>query len=253
MILSSLEKAIRVLNTFKDKPELGVTEIGQILGLNKSNVFNILSTYEKMGFVEHNKQSQKYRLSFGVLELSHALLERIGIRNAAYPYMKELASVTGENVYLAILQGDCALYLDAASPTQHTYERSLSGETAPLYCTGIGKAMLAYLPEERLPQHLPETMTAYTDNTITDRQKLLRELEAIRQRGYSIDNMEHEFGIKCVGVPVLDRNGLAIAALSISGPSLRFSEETIPRYAEMLKQLVGKIETILLAVLESYR
>lgn len=228
-----------------------MTEIGQALNLNKSNVFNILSTYEKMGFVEQNKQNQKYRLSFGVLELSHSLLGRIGLRDAAYPYMKELASTIGENVYLAIPRGDRALYLEAASPIHHTYERSLSGETAPLYCTGIGKAMLAFLPPESLSLHIPKSLTAFTEYTITDENKLIAELELTRQRGFAVDNMEHEFGIKCVGVPVLDQKGMALAALSVSGPSLRFSEETMPHYAHMLKQLISRINTVLVSLLET--
>jgi IclR family KDG regulon transcriptional repressor len=253
MTLQSLQKAIRVLNAFKKNPELGVTEISKMLSLNKSNVHNILSTFESMGYMEQNKQSQKYRLSFGILELSYALLSRIGIRNVAYPYMKQLASTTGEHIYLAIPYGSQALYLEAASPAHLTYERSLSGETAPLYCTGIGKVMLAHIPEENLYRHLPESLIAYTEHTITDREALKKELQIIRQQGYSVDNMEHEFGIMCVGVPVLDERGLPLAGISISGPSLRFSQEKLPEYARMLRQLLEKLEPVLLSLLDQYR
>lgn len=249
MILQSLDKAIRVLNCFKEAPELGVTQISQMLGLNKSNVHNILSTFEEHGFVEQNPQNQRYRLSFGLLELSHSLLNRIGVRNAAYTDMKELAGSTGEHVYLGIPYGKQVLYLEAASPSQYGYERSLSGETAPLYCTSIGKAMLAYLPASQLADRLPEEMHPFTAQTITDPQVLMAELETVRRQGYAIDNMEHEYGIKCVGIPVLDDQGRVLAGLSISGPSLRFDEESIPAYARMLMQLRERIGTVLQSLL----
>lgn len=249
MILQSLEKAIRVLDCFKLEAELGVTQLSQMLHLNKSNVHNILSTFEQMGYVEQNTQNQKYRLSFGVLELSHALLNRMGVRNAAYPYMKELAGRTGENVYLGIPYGNQVLYLDAASPVHNSFERSLSGGTAPLYCTSIGKAMLAFLPANQFPDRVPERLHAFTSQTIQSHEALKAELERIRSQGYAIDNMEHEYGIKCVGIPVLDESGMALAGISLSGPSLRFNDESIPAYAKLLMELRGRIGSVLQALL----
>ena len=120
--------------------------------------------------------------------------------------------------------------------------RTIMGERAAMYCTGIGKAMMAYLPEKEVDEYLKKELTACTDYTITDSVKLKEELAKIRRRGYAIDNMEHEFGIKCVAMPIFNQQHQVEAAISISGPSLRFGGEQILKFAEKLKETVSKIE-----------
>lgn len=116
------------------------------------------------------------------------------------------------------------MYLDGVFPEKIYNTRWVQGMTAPLVCTGIGKAMLAFM------------LVKCTENTITDPEALREELMLTRERGYSIDNMEHEYGIKCVGVPEFDQSGKPVGAMSTAGSSLRFSEEQIPVFAEMLKE-----------------
>ena len=234
--VKSLAKALRVLECFSVKePELGITELSQRLGLNKSNVHNIISTFEKNGYIEQNPETNKYHLGLKILELSRVISAHLGLSSIVGPLIRPLADELGEVIYFAIPKNPKVLYLDGAYPLQTLNPRSMQGETAEMYCTALGKVMLAYMPADEVTQCLAQqSMKAFTPYTITDREALIMDLEQIRAKGYSIDNMEHSFGIKCVGVPVFKSNGQLLGALSISGPSLRFDDKIIPEYASKL-------------------
>lgn len=239
----SLYKALMILNCFTKKAELGVTEISDELGLYKSNVFNILDTFKKMDYIEQNEETGKYRLGISVLRLSRALGDSFSITKIALPYMQEIANQTNEKVYLGIPREDEVLYLDATYPSNDIkLMRSLLGETAKMYCTGIGKAMMAYLPERLVEEYLSKPLEKFTETTITDAEELRKELAVTKARGYAIDNMEHEFGVKCIGIPIFDKAGNIYAAMSISGPSLRFSSERIEELYRSTKDYIRIIE-----------
>ncbi|TMV49424.1 IclR family transcriptional regulator [Paenibacillus mesophilus] len=240
----TLFKALQVLDCFTaTTPELGVTEISERLGLYKSNVHNIMDTFVKAGYIKKNPENGKYRLTLKVLQLGHVVSSNISFRKTVQPHMQELADATGETIFLAIPGEDAeVVYLDSSSPRNLMTVKSVMGIKAPLYCTGIGKAMLAYLPREVVDAVIGRGLASITDNTITDTGKLLQELETIRLRGYAIDNMEHQFGIKCVGMPIRNRKGDVVAGLSISGPSLRFDEQRIEEHVRRLGAVIAVLE-----------
>lgn len=235
--VKSLYKAVQLLFYFSgEDKELGVTELAQKSGVLKSTVYNVLATYEACGIVERNPRTNKYRLGLKILELSNQFYRNSDIRQVMRPYMDELAAQSGECVYLAARQDREIIYMDAAFPPGSVGGRNMVGVSAPSYCTGIGKAILAFEPEEVWDRVLDVSggLKAFTENTITDGDALKKELETIRHRGYSIDNMEHEYGVKCVAAPVKNYEGRVLAAISISGPSLRFSEERVENLAGIL-------------------
>jgi len=240
----TLFKALQVLDCFTaTTPELGVTEISERLGLYKSNVHNIMDTFVKAGYIKKNPDNGKYRLTLKVLQLGHVVSSNISFRKTVQPHMQELADATGETIFLAIPGEDAeVVYLDSSSPRNLMTVKSVMGIKAPLYCTGIGKAMLAYLPREVVDTVIGRGLASITDNTITDPDTLLDELNTIRLRGYAIDNMEHQFGIKCVGMPIRSRKGDVVAGLSISGPSLRFDEQTIEEHVRRLAAVIAVLE-----------
>ncbi|MEF3308653.1 IclR family transcriptional regulator [Paenibacillus sp. GYB004] len=240
----TLFKALQVLDCFTaTTPELGVTEISERLGLYKSNVHNIMDTFVKAGYIKKNPDNGKYRLTLKVLQLGHVVSSNISFRKTVQPHMQELADATGETIFLAIPGEDAeVVYLDSSSPRNLMTVKSVMGIKAPLYCTGIGKAMLAYLPREVVDTVIGRGLASITDNTITDPGALLDELNTIRLRGYAIDNMEHQFGIKCVGMPIRSRKGDVVAGLSISGPSLRFDEQTIEEHVRRLAAVIAVLE-----------
>lgn len=234
--VKSLQKALTILNCFTfEHPELGITEISEMLKLNKSNVYNIVSTFEQCGYLQKNTKTNKYQLGFRILELSRVINVHLGFSGIVNPVIKRLADELNEVVYFAIPKENKVLYIEGAYPTSHLNVRAMLGETAEMYCTALGKVMLAFMPPDDSIRHLErQSMTAFTQNTITDRTILINELQDIRKKGYALDNMEHEFGVKCVSVPVFNRDVELIGAISVSGPSLRFSEETITDYAGRL-------------------
>ncbi|HEY5585054.1 MAG TPA: IclR family transcriptional regulator [Ruminiclostridium sp.] len=141
------------------------------------------------------------------------------------PYLERVSIFVNESVYLAVPSDSEVVYLNAKYPTGITPGRPIVGVKAPMYCTGVGKAILAYLPQEILDQVAADGFEKYTANTITDIVSLQKELRLIRERGYAIDDMEHEYGIKCVAVPIKNIRGEIVGAFSISGPSLRFNDQ----------------------------
>lgn len=244
--VKSLQKALEILNCFTKKNSWGVTEISEQLDLNKSNVHNILSTFKAMGYLDQDDESGRYKLGLSVYSLCYSLGQNLSIGSVAAPYLQELADMAGERVYLAIPHEQEILYVTSAYPkTSIDLMRPIMGEHAQMHCTGLGKAMLAYLPEEKQRAYAARKLEAYTDYTITDGDALMKELRETRQRGYAIDNMEHEFGVKCVAVPVLGRNGQVVAGVSITGPSLRFYDERIQSLAKELQNKIRELQNIL--------
>lgn len=235
--VKSLAKAMRVMECFTlQEPELGVSEISRKLNMLKTTVYNILSTFEMMGYVRQNPRTEKYYLDTRILRMAYVVNNHMGLRDMFLPSLEKIADECGEVCYFGIPQDGEVLYIESVYPSGQARLRNLLGERAPMHCTGIGKAMLAYMnmPDHELSYHTPQT--------ICDRKVLQEEMERIRERGYAIDNMEHEMGIKCVAVPVFGADGQVMAAVSVSGPSMRFDEPTIVRHAKVLQQELSPLQ-----------
>lgn len=233
--VKSLYKALKLLEYFDaEHAERGITEIAELSGYLKSTVHNIMQTFEQYGFVRKSSLSGKYRLGAKILELSHVYYLSNDMIKVIKGFMKEISSTTGETVYLATMSDREVVYVEAEYPANAMRTSQALGFKAPLYCTGVGKAILALLPKEEIETILTGELKRFTPNTIIDKQELLRELETIFERGYAIDNMEHEYGIKCVAVPIRSRNEELRFSLSITSPSLRMTDENIEKYSELL-------------------
>jgi DNA-binding IclR family transcriptional regulator len=241
--VKSLAKALSVLECFSvDKPELGISEISRMLGLQKSTVYNILSTFQRCGYLIKNPENSKYALGLKVLHLAYIVSSHHGLRDMFLPYLTRIARETKEVCYFGILDEREVLYIEAAYPSMQQQTRNILGERAPLYCTGLGKAMLAHLPPEEMEAVLAAPKRAFTGCTLTDAAALRQQMEEVRQNGYAVDNMEHEFGIRCVAVPVFSTSGQVIAAVSVSGPSPRFDPETIIRDARLIADILQPLQ-----------
>lgn len=173
-----------------------------------------------------------------------SVLERLELWREAEPVVKEMARLTGETIHLATLEAGSLVYLwkIESARTLRVAMMSRVGQTAPTYCTGVGKVLLAHLHPERVNEILrKERLTAYTDRTITRREKLARELAGIREKGYAVDNEEHEVGVRCVAAPIRDRTGTVCAAVSVSIPTVRLMNRDIPRYRDIVVRAAGEI------------
>ncbi len=241
--VKSLVRALSVLECFSvERPELGPSEIGAMLHMQKSTIYNILNTFQQCGYLTKNEQTGKYSLALKLLHFGYIVNSRYSLREMFLPVLSKIANATGELCYFGILSEEQVVYIESAVPAGQMRTRNISGERAPLYCTGLGKAMLAYLPEAQIEKILSRPMKAFTDYTITRPETLRQALEEIRQNGYAADNMEHEFGIRCVAVPVFDSHGQVVAAVSVSGPSPRFDNSVIARDAVIIADALRPLQ-----------
>lgn len=237
--VKSLAKSLRILECFTvQQPELGITQISELLGVNKSNVHNIMSTFQQFGYVEHLPNG-KYCLGLKMLEYSFIINQHLGYPKAVYDILDDIAKQTDEIVYFGLPRGTNVLYLYVVHPRSKIGVlpyRDILGEKAPLFCTGIGKAMLAFMPQDEWPQRIPTERRAFTPNTMLEYDRILEDLKRTRRRGYAIDNAERDLGVRCVGVPVFNTHGQLVAGVSTSGPSSAMTDEMLLRCSKILQE-----------------
>jgi len=204
---------------------MNMTEISKKLGLYPSTTHRILDTLKYWGYVEQKLDNQEYQLGLKVIELGMAKLHQMDLVKEAAPYLKELVKLCNETVHLGVLEKGEVLYLAKEESSQTIRMISYVGKRAPLHCTALGKVLLAFLPEEERKKILnQEKLPRLTDNTITDRNKLEKELGKIQIQGFALDREENEKDVCCIAAPIRNYQGEVIAALSISSPIFRIDK-----------------------------
>ena len=242
--VKAVNRTICLLEALAQHKELGLTDLAERAGMHKSTVYRFLSSLKDLGYVHQNASNEKYSLTLKLFELGSSVLGRMEIWEQAHPILEQLAEQTRETIHLAVLDDGRLVYLGKFDSTQalRVSMSSRIGQSAPAYCTGIGKLLLAHAPPELVESILDrEGLRRFTDHTITDRTLLARELETIRRQGFAFDDEEHEVGVRCVAAPVRDRQGATIAALSVSMPSVRLTDSEIPRFRELVTQAANEI------------
>lgn len=236
--VQSLERALKILEVLGNNQKgLGVTELAHEVDLHKSTVHRLLGTLVQRGFVEQDSDTERYKLGLKIIELSNKMLTNMEIRQEARPYLEQLMEYANEVVHLCVLRQGEVVYIDKVECPSTIRMYSQIGRRGPVHCTGVGKAILAYLPEEEVVRILQEKgMPRKTANTITEIDAMLIHLEEIRTQGYSIDEVENELGIRCVAAPVWDHSGQVVASISIAGPESRVTKERVPELAIKLKE-----------------
>jgi DNA-binding IclR family transcriptional regulator len=218
--IRAVERAISILKLFvENDSELSAAEISTQMNLHRSTTFRFLVTLMDSGFIEQNPQNHKYHLGIAAFELGNAFLNQTNLHERAKSVLESLRDRSGETVHLAIREENQVVYLEKLAGLHPIgLMSSRVGSRSPVYCTGLGKALLAYSQEKEIQKVIQNTkMTQFTENTITDHQELLEELSRIRAQGYAIDQQEHEHGVMCVAAPVFDSTGV-VAAISAAGP-----------------------------------
>ena len=225
----SVQRALTLLRTFlAHDGELSAAELSKETGLDPSTVFRLLATLEAQGFVEINHATAKCRPGVILLELGSRFLKNNDVRSRSIGYLERLRDEFGETVHLTILDGNEVVYLEKLAGLHPIgFMSSRVGNRSPAHCTGVGKALLAYLSDEQLAQRYPDRrLKRYTEQTITDFEELRAELARVRKRGYAVDLEEHELGVKCVAAPTFDHKEIA-AAVSVSGPVDRMDDHIV--------------------------
>jgi len=241
-MVNSVLKAVKILEIIGKSRPLGISEISRELGIPKSSTHGLLQTLESEEFVEKNKDTNKYNLGTRLIELGYRAQNDLAICRIAKPYLNGINQETDETVHLTLLDDDEVLYVDCVESKRRMRTYSVIGIKAPLYCTAVGKAILAELPEKHIKQIIiSKGLAKLTDKTITTEAGLYQDLSDTRNRGYSIDNKEHEDQLICVGSAIRDVNGETFASLSVSGPSDRMTEERIIYIGSLIKKVTSEI------------
>ncbi|MFE8702426.1 IclR family transcriptional regulator [Cytobacillus sp. FJAT-54145] len=228
-MVKSVSRALDIITLVGSKKGgLGVTEISKQIDINKSSVYRILSTLAQYGYIEQDNETGRYKLGYKFLEISSKLLESIDLRTEAKPFLQELENETNEVIHLVVYDQGEVVYIEKLEGNETLRMHSKVGKRAPMHCTSVGKAILAYLPTITVVDILDRKgMPMHTDKTITSKDEFLQELIHVKQKGYALDLEENEYGITCVAVPIFDHLGKVVAAVSISGPTMRMTDDRL--------------------------
>ncbi|MFQ6066032.1 MAG: IclR family transcriptional regulator [bacterium] len=220
-IVKSVGKALQILDSFSlDSPFLSLTQLSKITGLNKTTVLRILRTLEKHSFVETSSKDGKYTIGVEVYKLGNVFFNNLDLEKKARVHLTQLAHELKKTIHLCLLNEDKALYLDKIESDQQAVRIMISrkGGYAPLHCTGVGKVLLAFEPDEKKEAILNNLeLKRFTKNTITDIDALRKELDKVQKQGYALDLEEHEDDVVCIAAPIKNMVGDVIASVSIAG------------------------------------
>ncbi len=233
-LLQSLTRGLNALDYMGERNEpVRLTDVASALGVEKSNASHVLKTLVAAGFASQDA-NRRYRVTDKIAvpnRHSHSLEEIVACKEAWRPALLRLVAETGECAYLAVLMKAQVWYIDKIDSTLPLKVDHPIGSLAPLHCTALGKTFLAFGPGE--PE---EELQTFTDKTITSPARLREEMQKVRQRGYAVDDEEFAPGIRCVARPIYDAQGRMIAAMGVSGPTVRID-------AQRLKELGHLVES----------
>ena len=227
--IESIAKGFKVFSCIvNSKKPLGITEIAKAINLSIGAIQRATFTLQMLGYLKKDQKTQKYSLSYKAWGLGFAIVKDINLRNVAHFHLENLSHEIGETVNLAILEDTEIVYVDRIKTEQIININLSIGSKLPVYCTSMGKSLLAFLPKNELLEILDKIdMKPITPHTITDKGRLLEELQKVRERGFSINNGELDIGLRSVAAPVWNHSGKVVASVNIAVPSSRVTLEEL--------------------------
>ena len=231
--VKSFQKILTILDCFSTVDRsLSVTEIVERSGLPRSTAHRLVLSLRQIGLLDQDGNRHEYRLGLKLFELGNTVLINMDLPKESRPFVELLAQAAGESVHLCVFDGWRMVFIDRqvggrTGPNNST----IVMEASPCHCTGVGKAALAFQPDGIIDRIARLGLPAFTRNTITDPAALREELARIRARGYSLDIDEMDIGVRCVAAPIRNNTGKVIAAISVSGPDKRLSEQRLHELA----------------------
>jgi DNA-binding IclR family transcriptional regulator len=243
--VASLAKGLRVLELLAANGEMSASRMAGHLDTSRAASHRFLTTLRDLDYVEKTEEGL-FRLTFKIVELGMKKLDGFEIRHSVHPFLQEMALACGETVNLGHWDGTAIVHLDKINSTEILRLDVGLGALAPAYCTGLGKAVLAFLPDGELEGYLQSVeWVAMSPKTITTPEKLKAEIKTIRRRGYAIDNEELSLGLRCVAAPVFDHTGRPTYAMSVSGPTQRMTKKKIDAIQATLVPLCRRISRLI--------
>ena len=241
-IVQPVYKALQVLRCLGDeRRELALSEICYRVDLPKTTVFRYLQTLCASGFVTHDRDTDLYRIGLRVWELGQSVHEPLRVREIALPAMRELRDRFNETVNLGVLDGPEVVYLEIIESRRSLRMQAQLGGRDPVYSTALGKAVLAFKPEEQWPAHLPPLLAPRTERTVTSLVELNQSIAQARERGFALDDEENEEGARCIAAPLFNHMNQVIASVSLSAPASRMTDRLLPKVAASVIQTAATI------------
>ncbi|MCT6922868.1 IclR family transcriptional regulator [Metasolibacillus sp.] len=245
-MLKTLNLSIAVLRMFtKEKPTWGGRELAVAMGLNHTNLYRILETFEMNGFITKDPVTKKYSLGIALWELGMNMYDSLNIDQLCIPILENLQKETGETAIFTVLNGLEALTLLKVEPENKVKFSVSRGSRTPLYVGASYRSMLAYLTEEQISQVIDQPLIAYTERTMIDAKEIRQELENIRINGYAVSQGEYTVDVLAVAMPIFNSNQQIVASVTVSGPLYRFTEQKIGDVIEPLARTKKEIESII--------
>lgn len=235
--ITALQRGLHLLQLFTQS-ERGLTakQVGQRSGLPVSTVHRFLVNLEDSGFLNCSGEGV-YHLGVACFEIGQAALGQLDIRRLSLPYLQELNRQTRETIHLTVRHGLSAVYVEKLDSPEQLRIYSRIGAAVPLYCTAVGKVLLAYMEPEERDKVLPQLeLKRFTANTVGSLQQLETELYRVRKNGYACDLEEHEMHIRCIAAPIWDHTSGVHASLSITAPMVRLPVSRLRQLAPLIQQ-----------------
>lgn len=244
--IKSLSKALTVLEFLGEYPNgVSLQKISEGTGFNKSSTHRMLATFEASGYVAQLSSGKEYRLTMKLVHLGHSAINS-DVTGAVKPYLNELLIAVNETVNFLSFDADNIIFKDKFEPADSSFRtRTYVGLHSPMYCSAAGKCYLAFcsdLAREAYWQRNVSTMKPLTENTILDKKQFFDVLDEIKINGYALDDEENEAGISCVAVPVFDKNGAPVYAVSVSSLTPKMRQLGYTNLAEKIQITTGRIE-----------
>lgn len=232
----ALVKGVQLLQLLAEHPPgLSLDALAEGAGMSKPTVHRLVSALAETGLTRYDAAEGRYRLDHGVLPLAGAFLEGVDVRRVCLPHLRGLADESGETCHLGVRDDLQIVYIDKCEARWPVRMYSRIGATNPLYCTGLGKAVLSRSDPALVDEVVTAGLTARTPNTLTDPSDLHTELDRARTRGWAVDDVENEAGIRCAAAPVLDWEGHVAAAMSVAGPATRMEDGALARLGPLVR------------------
>ncbi len=226
----------------RSKHGASIAEISRNLALPKSSTYLVLRTLEQEGYLRRSAQSRKFCFGLRLVHLCRKVLDNLDLRDVTRAILNKLMRQTGIIVHLAVLEGNEAVIIDRVEPPGSSAGADWVGRRLDVNCTGVGKALAAFLPDEQFEQVITAKHFArHNDNTIVSIRGLKREFAKVRQQGYALDDEEDEIGVRCIGVPILGPDQRAFAAISLAGTPEQIPLERVQALANSLRQAATEI------------
>jgi len=238
-----LDRVVRILECFgPERTDLRLVEIVAATGLHKSTLYRLLEAMRAHRLIGFDAESGCYHPGLKLFEIGSLAAGRFALERHAHPTLEHLATVSGETAHLCVLDGSDVVYVAKVECTRTLRIPSAVGQRNPAYCTGVGKAILAFLTPEQIESYIASTpLKPFTRKTLISSKELKANLGQVTVQGYAVDDQEREEGVRCVAAPVRDHAGEVIAAISIAGPSIRVTKERIAGLASHVVRAADEI------------